>query len=160
MTGDGVVVNGVRHRLDPAAMSRRLSQWLRDDVGERTVKVGCEEGACGACTVLLDDEPVPSCLVHCGLVDGGRVDTAPAFTATGPGSALAQQLVAAGGLQCGFCTPGIAATMTALLRGGSVTPEQVRAALVGHACRCTGYAAIVSAVLAARDDVATGRDDS
>jgi len=147
--GDHVIVDDETHALPPDALARRLASWLRDDLGVTSVKVGCEEGACGACTVLLDGEPVPSCLVHCGRAAGRRVETAATAGTAPPGDALVAALVAGGGLQCGFCTPGITCAATALLRRGASTQGQVRDALAGHLCRCTGYAAIVQAVLVA-----------
>lgn len=146
---DAAVVNGVTQALPRGARGARLSRWLRDDVGELGVKVGCEEGSCGSCTVLLDDEAVPSCLVLCGLATGCRVDTASTLVTEEPGRTLTESLLAAGALQCGYCTPGIVATMTALLRAGRPGEAEVRAALAAHLCRCTGYASIVRAVLAA-----------
>jgi aerobic carbon-monoxide dehydrogenase small subunit len=140
-----LVVDGTRHRpcVDP---DRFLSQVLRDDLGLKTVKEACAEGECGSCTVLVGGLAVDSCIYPVGLVDGRPVETAqseddPVF------EDVRQALIHAGAIQCGFCTPGIVAAAAALLKDDpSPSGEQVRAALAGNLCRCTGYQPIVDAI--------------
>lgn len=127
---------------------RSLAHRLRAD-GATSVKIGCEEGACGACTVLVGGEPLPSCLVPAWR-HSGPVTTAAEVAATPFGHHLARSLADHGGLQCGFCTPGILVTMVALVESTpSAGVDDVRNALRSHLCRCTGYRAIVDAVVTA-----------
>jgi aerobic carbon-monoxide dehydrogenase small subunit len=159
---------------------RRLLDVLRYDVGLTGTKEGCGEGECGACTVLLDGEPVNSCLVAASQCQQRSVCTVeglafpPDKGAVGDDAqrllhAVQRQLVACGGAQCGICTPGIAVCATyvvdrGLLAGTSDTEARalVRELLAGNICRCTGYQLIVEAVVAAAREVAgaTARDDS
>jgi len=130
---------------------RLLSDFLRHDLGLTGTHVGCEHGVCGACTVLLDGAPVRSCLMLAAQADGHAVETVEALGgeegALGP---LQEAFRAAHALQCGFCTPGILTTITAFLREHAEPSEaEVRRALSGNLCRCTGYQHIVDAVLAA-----------
>jgi aerobic-type carbon monoxide dehydrogenase small subunit (CoxS/CutS family) len=130
-----------------------LSDFLRHELGLTGTHVGCEHGVCGACTVLLDGEPVRSCLIFAVQVDGQRVATVEGLAQV-PGELAPLQAAfrEAHGLQCGFCTPGILMSMTAFLREHPAPTEgEIREALAGHLCRCTGYRHIVEAVqLAAR----------
>ena len=141
-------VNGsrVQRSVEPRLL---LADFLRDDLGFTGTHVGCEHGVCGACTIQLDGEPVRSCLMFAVQARGHRVDTveglAPSPDKLHP---LQQAFHEHHALQCGFCTPGILMTMEALLRATpDPTPEQVRTALSGNLCRCTGYQNIVTAVL-------------
>ena len=135
--------------IDTANGMRPLLSVLRDELGHRAAKPGCGEGRCGACTVLVDDRPVVSCLYPVALADGKAVRTAEGL-ATGDGLApLQQALLDHGGLQCGACTPGVLMTLTALLERMPAPSEgEVREALTGNLCRCTGYESIVAAALA------------
>jgi aerobic-type carbon monoxide dehydrogenase small subunit (CoxS/CutS family) len=147
-------VNGDRYQLDVDPV-RRLSGVLRDDLGLTGTKVGCGEGACGACAVLLDGIPVNSCLLAVGAVEGRRVTTIEGISADGL-TPLQRAFLAEDGLQCGFCTPGQIVTATALL---AATPqpsrEEIRAAMSGNICRCGAYPKIELAVMrAAREAVA------
>jgi carbon-monoxide dehydrogenase small subunit len=128
-----------------------LADALRDRLGATGTHLGCEHGVCGACTVLLDGQPVRSCLVLAAQADGCSVETVEGL-AEGDGlSALQQAFHEHHALQCGFCTPGILMTATALLRDEpDASEERVREALAGNLCRCTGYAPIVAAVRAAQ----------
>lgn len=142
-----LVVNGKAHsiRVEPRKL---LSDALREDCRLTGTHVGCEHGVCGACTVLLDGEPVRSCLLFAVQAEGREITTveglAPPSEVLNP---LQTAFRDAHGLQCGFCTPGILMTMTALLRD-SPDPDDlaIREALSGHLCRCTGYQHIVQAV--------------
>ncbi len=144
------LLNGAEAAVDPVA-GERLSQSLRERLGARDVKVGCNAGDCGACTVLIDGAPACACLVPTQQVRGATVETAAGLTATDPdGVRLAQAFLALGASQCGFCTPGMVVSAVALLRGTTAPgPEAVRDALGGVLCRCTGYSKIVEAVVAA-----------
>jgi carbon-monoxide dehydrogenase small subunit len=151
-----VTVNGTRHegRAEPRLL---LSDFLRHELGLTGTHVGCEHGVCGACTVLLDGEPVRSCLLFAVQAEGREITTveglAPAAETLHPLQAAFRD---AHGLQCGFCTPGILMTMTALLRD-SPDPDDpaIREALSGHLCRCTGYQHIVQAVRLAAERMAS-----
>jgi carbon-monoxide dehydrogenase small subunit len=160
-----LTVNGVRtcHRVPD---SRLLRDFVRDDVGLTGTKVGCEDGMCGACAVLVEGEAVKSCLVLAAEVEGRSVTTIEGMT--GPDGELhvvQQAMVDNFGFQCGFCTPGFIMTMTALLDGNGSTgatgtgradgedaydEHSARAALVGNICRCTGYTSIVNSFLDAQ----------
>ena len=152
----GVRVNGTHY--DRLAEPRLLlSDFLRHDLGLTGTHVGCEHGVCGACTVLLDAEPVRSCLLFAVQADGCEITTVEGLTPAGdPLNPLQAAFREAHGLQCGFCTPGILLSMTALLRDHPDPDEpQIREALSGHLCRCTGYQHIVEAVQLAAQRVAT-----
>jgi len=137
-----VTVNGRRHESTVEAATT-LVDFLRGDLGLTGTKVGCDGGECGACTVLLDGVPVPSCLVLAVETDGRAVTTIehPDDPRLG---ALAGAFVAAAGLQCGFCTPGM--IMAAHPLPADADDATIRAALAGNLCRCTGYVKIVAAV--------------
>jgi carbon-monoxide dehydrogenase small subunit len=125
-----------------------LVEVLRAEAGATDVKYGCGEGVCGTCTVLLDGEPVSSCLVFAVQADGASVTTASGLR--GDGGALhplQQSFLDHGAAQCGFCTPGMLLTAHWLVeRRPGATREEIREALSGNLCRCTGYTAIVDAV--------------
>jgi carbon-monoxide dehydrogenase small subunit len=141
-----VTVDGVAHELPAGCEERDLLSVLRDGIGVTAPKEGCGTGVCGACTVLLDGEPVNSCTMLAGDADGCDVTTA-AGVAAGSGADVAHCLVAAGGVQCGFCSPGFVVSITALLdRDPDVSDEAARLALAGNLCRCTGYGRILAAV--------------
>lgn len=147
-------VNGDRYQLEVDPL-RRLSSVLRDDLGLTGTKIGCGEGACGACAVLLDGAPVNSCLLLVGAVEGHPVTTIEGISAGGL-TPLQRAVLAEDGLQCGFCTPGQIVTATALL---AATPqpsrEEIRAAMSGNICRCGAYPKIELAVLRAADGAAS-----
>jgi carbon-monoxide dehydrogenase small subunit len=148
-----LTVNGrtYQRRVPPR---RLLSDFLRHDLRLTGTHVGCEHGVCGACTVLVDDEPVRSCLMLAVQADGAQVTTVEGL-ASGPDRLHPVQLAfwEAHGLQCGFCTPGMLISTVALLRQRPHPSDaEIRAALSGNLCRCTGYQNIVKAVrLAAAD---------
>jgi aerobic carbon-monoxide dehydrogenase small subunit len=141
-----LTVNGRVHRLDVAG-DETLLRTIRDRLGLTGTKEGCVEGECGACTVLVDGAPVDSC-IYPTLAVGSR----PVTTIEGIGddraTPLQEAMTRAGAVQCGFCTPGFVVTLTALLvENPAPTEIEVRDALSGNLCRCTGYAQIVDAVI-------------
>ena len=110
-------------------------------------KNGCSAGECGACTVLMNDEPVNSCMVLAAECDGATIVTVEGLAKGGKLSKLQDTIIKTGGVQCGFCTPGMLISATALLkRNPNHTENEIREALVGNLCRCTGYFRIVEAV--------------
>jgi aerobic carbon-monoxide dehydrogenase small subunit len=151
-----LVVNGEAHVLDVPAHATLLGV-LRDDLGLTGTKEGCNEGECGACTVLMDGRAVDSCLVMALAAAGSDIETVEGL-ADGDGtlSSLQRAFVDAGGVQCGFCTPGFLMTLTAMLRETpEPTEDEIRSAVAGNICRCTGYTQIVEAVqMAAAGEVA------
>jgi aerobic carbon-monoxide dehydrogenase small subunit len=145
-------VNG-RERTARTPPLRRLLDVLRDDWGLAGSKEGCGEGECGACTVLVDDAAVCSCLVPACQVQGAEIVT---IEASGH-ERLQQCMVRCGGAQCGICTPGMIVMARALLAASRsqarpLDESAVRAGLAGNLCRCTGYVKIVDAVLAAQQE--------
>jgi len=127
-----------------------LADFLRDGLDLTGTHVGCEHGVCGACTVLLDGEPVRSCLLLAIQVDGARLTTVEGLADGERLHPLQQAFWDHHGLQCGFCTPGILLTAKALLDDiPHPTDEQIREAISGNLCRCTGYHFIVQAIRAA-----------
>jgi len=139
-------VNGRAISQDVAAETRLLD-LLRETLGLTGTKEGCGEGECGACTVLLDGRPVNSCLVLAPAVDGKAILTIEGLADGDRLHPIQQAFVDTGGVQCGFCTPGfIMSTYALLKRNSDPTNEEIRAALEGNLCRCTGYVRIVAAV--------------
>jgi carbon-monoxide dehydrogenase small subunit len=140
---------------------KRLIDVLREDFGLTGTKEGCGEGECGACTVLLDGEPVNSCLIPIGQLEGKRVETVESLGRPERLSPLQEAFLTEGGAQCGICTPGMLMTAWAHVRaGGSASPTAIRRTLAGNLCRCTGYQHIVNAVAKAvrgRDRAARAR---
>ena len=144
-------VNGELHRLDVDPV-RRLASVLRDDLGLTGTKLGCGEGACGACAVLLDGRAVNSCLVVVGAVAGRAVVTIEGISADGL-TPLQRAFLAEDGLQCGFCTPGQIVSATALLAANPHPDrDEIRAAMSGNLCRCGAYPKIELAVLRAAEE--------
>ncbi len=142
-----VTINGKRRRLDVAPM-RRLLDVLREDCGLTGTKEGCGEGECGACTVLMDGVAVDSCLVPAAHAEGRAVVTIEgAAAAKRSARALQHAFVEHGGAQCGICTPGM--IMAALPLKARSSRDQIKTALAGNLCRCTGYIAIFQSVEAA-----------
>lgn len=152
-----LMVNGRAHRLS-VEPRHSLLRVLREDLGLTGVKNGCEDGDCGACVVLVDGQPVDSCLMLALEADGSEVTTIEGLSRNGELSPIQRAFVQAGAVQCGFCTPGmILATKALLERDPDPGEEEVKAALVGHLCRCTGYVKILDAVrLAAELQAAEG----
>ncbi len=142
-----IAVNGERRhaRIDARIT---LADFLRESCGLTGTHLGCEHGVCGACTVLVDGEAVRSCLLFAVQIDGASITTVEGIGgADGSLSAVQEAFRAEHGLQCGFCTPGFVVSVTALLRDNpSPTEDEIRDALSGNLCRCTGYQGIVRAV--------------
>ncbi|MBP6016518.1 MAG: (2Fe-2S)-binding protein [Candidatus Promineofilum sp.] len=127
-----------------------LSDFLRHDLGLTGTHVGCEQGACGACTVLLNGVPVRSCLMLAVQADGHGIQTVEGLGTPEELHPLQQAFHEAHGLQCGFCTPGFLMTLLPFLSASpNPTEEEIRVAISGNLCRCTGYQHIVDAVLLA-----------
>ena len=152
--GVSTTVNGqpYQREVEPRLL---LSDFLRHELGLTGTHVGCEHGVCGACTVLLDGVAVRSCLVFAAQADGCAVETVEGLT---PGDGELHPLQAAfrdaHGLQCGFCTPGMLMTLLPFLEENpEPTEDEVRLAISGNLCRCTGYAKIVDAVLLAAERI-------
>lgn len=142
-------VNGADRALLVEA-HETLLHALRERLGLTGTKCGCAEGSCGACTVLLDGVPVLSCLTPAARCDGRKVVTVEGIARRGVLHPVQRALVAKGGMQCGYCTPGIVVTAAALLTERSdPSEEEIREALSGNLCRCTGFAKIIEAVRAA-----------
>jgi carbon-monoxide dehydrogenase small subunit len=153
-----VTVNGeLCQRVVP--VHRTLADFLRRDLAMTGTKVGCDTGDCGACTVLLDGKPVASCIVLAVEANGRTVQTVEGLAAGADLHPLQNAFVERGAIQCGYCTPGMLMVAKALLdENPSPTDREVRDALAGNLCRCTGYVRIVDAVLhaAAGQETATG----
>jgi len=150
-----VIVNGEEHEalVEPR---RLLVDLLRDDLGLTGTHIGCEHGVCGACTVLLDGQTVRSCLLFAVQAKGHSVMTVEGLAdADGSLHAIQAAFMAEHGLQCGFCTPGFLMTAYELLRANPAPDEEeIRAAISGNLCRCTGYQNIVRSVRAAAETMA------
>jgi carbon-monoxide dehydrogenase small subunit len=141
-----LVVNGLA-REGQVAPRKLLVDFLREDLGLTGTHVGCEHGVCGACTIAMNGEAVRSCLVFAVQADGAEIATVESLAKGATLHALQQAFHECHALQCGFCTPGILMSMAAFLAEvPRPTPDQIRVALSGNLCRCTGYQNIVRAV--------------
>lgn len=144
-----IKVNGKKRAFDGAPF-KRLIDVLREDFALTGTKEGCGEGECGACTVLLDGEPVNSCLIPACQAEGRAVETVESLGTPEKLSKLQAGFLACGGAQCGICTPGMLMTAHAHIEGGGKCDDRsVRTALAGNLCRCTGYQDIVKSVISA-----------
>ena len=144
-----ITVNGRPHALE-IEPNRTLLEFLRDDLGLTGTKEACDTGGCGACTVLLDGRPVYSCLLLALDCQGRQVLTIEGLADGDQLHPLQQAFVDHGAIQCGFCTPGMVLTAHALLEEHlAPTEAEIREAIAGNVCRCTGYAKIVEAIQAA-----------
>ena len=147
-------LNGASYelRLDPG---ERMLDVLRDVLRRTGTKEGCGIGECGACTVLLDGTPVNSCLLIAGQIEGRRITTIEGLDKDALGEVIRTCFVEEGAVQCGFCTPGMILSAYALLRSNdSPSREEIKIALSGNLCRCTGYVTIVNAVEKAAAELA------
>lgn len=134
----------------PVEVRRTLVDFLREDAGLTGTHIGCEHGVCGACTILLDGQPVRSCLLFAVQADGAEITTVEHLGSPDVLSPLQEAFADHHALQCGFCTPGFLMTAHALLRdNANPSDEAIRDVLGGHLCRCTGYQPIFDAVRAA-----------
>lgn len=150
-----ITVNG---RPDEVAVEARrtLADVLRHDLGYTGTHVGCEHGICGACTVILDGEPVRACLIFGVQADDATVETVEGLAGDGGLDALQESFSEQHALQCGFCTPGFLMLATALLRANpDPTDDEIRDAVASNLCRCTGYQPILAAVRQAADRAAS-----
>jgi carbon-monoxide dehydrogenase small subunit len=150
-------VNGVPY---PIALEphRTLVNVIRNEVGLTGTKEGCDDCECGACMVLVDGRPVNSCSYLAVQADGREVTTVEGLGTVAEPHPLQRHIVAEGGVQCGFCTPGMLMSAEALLRGAggaALSETAIREGLAGNLCRCTGYAGIVAAVLSESERRAT-----
>ncbi len=132
------------------APNETLLDFLRDDLRLTSAKKGCDEGECGTCTILLDGKPVNSCLMLAVQVEDREVTTLEGLSTNGRPDAIQQAFLDHYGYQCGFCTPGIILVTKSLLdRNSSPSEDQIKEALEGNLCRCTGYQQIIESVLKA-----------
>jgi carbon-monoxide dehydrogenase small subunit len=147
-----LIVNGEAQSLDVPAHATLLGV-LRDELGLTGTKEGCNEGECGACTVLMDGEAVDSCLVMAHAAGDCQISTVEGLAgADGSLSRLQRAFVDSGGVQCGFCTPGFLILLTSFLaENPDPTEDEIRTAVAGNICRCTGYTQIVEAVRSASE---------
>jgi aerobic-type carbon monoxide dehydrogenase small subunit (CoxS/CutS family) len=151
-----LAVNGREYPIS-VEPHRSLLWALRHELGLTGSKEGCDDSECGACMVLIDGRPVNSCSYLAVQADGREITTVEGLADGSELAPLQQAFLDAGGVQCGFCTPGMLISATALLReNSSPTEDEVRLALSGNLCRCTGYQKIVSAVLSAADELSVG----
>ena len=141
-----LVVNGERYRLSVPS-HHTLLQVLRNQLVLTGTKDGCEAGECGACAVLMNGEPMNSCMVLAPEADGAEIVTIEGLAHDSQLDPVQEAFIASGATQCGYCTPGVLINARALLdRNPSPTEREVREALVGNLCRCTGYLRIIDAV--------------
>lgn len=141
-----LTVNDLKETVD-VPQNMTLLQMIREKLSLTGTKNGCSAGECGACTVLLNDEPVNSCMVLAAECDGVNIVTVEGLAKNGKLTGIQDAIIKSGGVQCGFCTPGMLISATALLkRNAKPTDAEIREALVGNLCRCTGYVRIVDAV--------------
>jgi len=141
-----LVVNGRRHttKIDPATS---LLDFLRDTLGYKGVKICCNTGECGACTILLNGKPVNSCVVLAADAAGAQIVTVEGLAEGDKLHPVQQAFIDTGAVQCGYCTPGFIISVKALLdRSKNPTPEEIEEAVSGNICRCTGYTKIVDAI--------------
>jgi carbon-monoxide dehydrogenase small subunit len=141
-----LTINGEPEQIDvPANMT--LLEMLREGMAKTGTKNGCTAGECGACTVLLNNEPVNSCLVLAVECDGAEIITVEGLAHDSQLDPIQKAIIDAGGVQCGYCTPGILITSRALInRNPHPSDAEIRAALVGNLCRCTGYLRIIEGI--------------
>jgi carbon-monoxide dehydrogenase small subunit len=144
-----VEVNGVEYEREVEAR-RLLIHFIRDDLSLTGSHIGCDTGNCGACSVLIDGVLVKSCMMLAVQADGAKIETVEGLASDGELNGLQQAFSDHHALQCGYCTPGMLMSATALLReNGSPSEEEIRKGIQGNICRCTGYVNIVEAIKAA-----------
>lgn len=141
-----LTVNGTTHELMVSPW-RTLLEVLREDLGLTGTKEGCGVGECGACTVIMDGHTVNSCILLAAAVDGKEITTIEGLAANGKLHPVQQAFIEEGGLQCGFCTPGMIMSAKALLdENPSPTDEEIKSSIAGNTCRCTGYTKIIASI--------------
>jgi aerobic carbon-monoxide dehydrogenase small subunit len=146
-----VTVNGESYEREVDAR-RLLIHFLRDDLDLTGSHIGCDTGNCGACSILIDGVLVKSCMILAVQADGAEIETVEGLAQDGELTALQQAFSDHHGLQCGYCTPGMLMSATALLRSTAHPSEaEIRKAIQGNICRCTGYVNIVAAIQAAAE---------
>ncbi len=146
-----VEINGESFEREVEAR-RLLIHFIRDDAGLTGSHIGCDTGNCGACSVLVDGTLVKSCMMLAVQADGAKIETVEGLAQDGELTSLQQAFSDHHALQCGYCTPGMLMSATALLREhGNPTEEQIRKGIQGNICRCTGYVNIVAAIKAAAE---------
>lgn len=141
-----LIVNGdkINRDIDP---TKRLIDFLRDDLNLTGTKEGCSEGECGACTVLINNDAVTSCSVLVGQVNGDEILTIEGLAESGELDTIQKAFIEKGAIQCGFCTPGMIMSSKALLiKNPDPNVEEIKRAIEGNLCRCTGYSKIVEAI--------------
>ena len=152
-----VTVNGQSYRIETRP-NQTLLYLLREELGLTGAKDGCSEGECGACTVLMDGEPVNACLVLAGQANDREVLTIEGLAQNGELHPVQRSFVETAAVQCGFCTPGLIMASVALIdHTPHPSPDDIRVALSGNLCRCTGYTKIVEAVQRAAEEVKRGQ---
>ena len=147
-------INGKKKELT-VDVRRSLLEVLREQLGMISIKQGCAVGECGACTVLIDDVPIDSCIYLAVWADGRSIRTVEGESKDGKLSKVQQAFVDEGAVQCGICTPGFVMAATAFVekhKGPSVSRDKIRRELAGNLCRCTGYDMIITAVEKSLDD--------
>jgi carbon-monoxide dehydrogenase small subunit len=148
-------VNGSQQQVDDVWEGESLLYVLRERMGLPGSKNACEQGECGSCTVVLDGLPVCACLVAAGQAEGRQIGTVEGMAGTGALHPVQQAFLDTGAVQCGFCTPGLlVATADLIQRSGRPSDPEIREALAGNLCRCTGYEKILDAVRLAADRMA------
>jgi len=138
-----VKINGANYEKE-VDEAKTLVNFLREDIGLTGTKEGCGKGECGACTVILDGKPVLSCLIPAVLADGSEILTIEGLSKDGKLHKLQEAFIETGAVQCGYCTPGMIMSAYALLKENpSPTDEEIKTAISGNLCRCTGYVKII-----------------
>lgn len=146
-----LTVNGTAETIEVASNTTLLT-LLRERLGLTGSKNGCSAGECGACTVLVNDEPINACLILAVEADGAEIITAEGIAQNGQLDPLQEALIEHGAIQCGFCTPGMLITARALLNRNPIPDvNEIKDALRGNLCRCTGYVRIIDAIMAASE---------
>ena len=151
-----LVVNGQERMVD-IPPTERLITTLRDRLGLKGVKEGCGEGECGACTVLMDDEAVNACMVLTFQARNKSIITIEGLSKRGRINTLQQNFIKHGAIQCGYCTPGVILSAKALLqKNNKPSEDEIKTAIAGNLCRCTGYVNIIKAIKATAEQRSTG----
>jgi carbon-monoxide dehydrogenase small subunit len=153
-------INGEKHEATVQAR-QLLVHFIRDTLGLRGTHIGCDTGSCGACSIIVDGRLVKSCMMLAPQADGAEIETVEGLAHGGELSALQRAFNEQHGLQCGYCTPGMLMAATFLLRRNpSPTEEEIRRAIRGNICRCTGYVNVVRSIAAAAGTLGTEAGES